>query len=113
MNVTAEERAAAGAAFLDEKVPNWAERIEPAELDMIRCDRCVLGLLYGLYDNGFEQIVNEGHAAFGRNAHRARELGFLGHSASSFSGLDVDGAERADYRLLDKAWLHEIAKRVG
>lgn len=36
-----------GAKWLDEAEPGWARRVRVAELDMIECDRCVLGQLYG------------------------------------------------------------------
>ncbi len=45
-----------GVALLDEKVPDWRERIEPEGLDMGRCGRCILGQLFGFYDIGLRQL---------------------------------------------------------
>jgi hypothetical protein len=37
---------AAGAAFLDERMPGWPERIDLDKLDLSGCWRCVLGQLF-------------------------------------------------------------------
>lgn len=46
----------AGAKFLDEKVPGWASRIDPNELDMHWWNMCVLGRLYGDYNDGCAEL---------------------------------------------------------
>ena len=44
---TIEQRVARGAAFLDARHPGWAARIDLDWLDLSMCDRCVLGQLFG------------------------------------------------------------------
>ena len=46
---TLQERAAAGASFLDERVPGWWERIDGARLDLSCASGCILGQLNGRY----------------------------------------------------------------
>ena len=41
-----------GIKFLDEKVPNWRRAITPDELDLGSCELCILGQIYGDFDNG-------------------------------------------------------------
>jgi len=53
---TAEEAAAAGAAFLDEKSPGWRDWVDPTILAMSDEHMCVLGQLYGSYDNGLQAL---------------------------------------------------------
>lgn len=43
---TIEQRVADGAAWLDEKYPQWFDKIDLGILDMGSCTRCVLGQVY-------------------------------------------------------------------
>ena len=45
-------RVRAGMQFLDRVEPGWRSRVNPETLDLARCDRCVLGQLYGSYGQG-------------------------------------------------------------
>jgi hypothetical protein len=47
---TVEERVADGVEWLDAQEPGWAERINLAELDLASPCRCVLGQIYGGFD---------------------------------------------------------------
>jgi hypothetical protein len=49
---TIAERVAAGMALLDEKAPGWVSRINLGHLALGSCDRCVLGQVFGYYDDG-------------------------------------------------------------
>lgn len=40
------ERVARGAAWLDEKYPQWFDKIDLSTLDLSRCTECVLGQVY-------------------------------------------------------------------
>jgi hypothetical protein len=63
-------RVAAGAAFLDEREPGWADRIDLDQLDLSSDCRCVLGQLHGDYGTGLDVLDVE----FGTGA--SRGLGF-------------------------------------
>lgn len=47
---------AAGAAFLDEKVPDWAEQINLVQLNIATLHDCPLGQLYGNYYEGLRKL---------------------------------------------------------
>jgi hypothetical protein len=56
--VTPEER---GAKLLDEKYEgDWREKIDIDELDMDNQDECILGQMYGDYEDGLEEVVRVG-----------------------------------------------------
>lgn len=74
--------AAGGASFLDERAPEgWYNIVDPDRLDQSDADECVLGQVYGYYDDGVE------------------ELG-IGYGRSAFDG-----------RVSTAAWVEEIEKR--
>lgn len=50
------ERAANGAALLDEMEPNWFHDIDTTFLNLRDATQCVLGQLYGHYDSGLEKL---------------------------------------------------------
>lgn len=37
---------ARGAAYLDEREPNWREKVDYEILSMMNCDRCILGQVF-------------------------------------------------------------------
>lgn len=84
--MTASERAAAGAAFLDVERPGWEREIDCATLDIATGKWCVLGQLYGGYGNGLSVL-------------RIAAPGLMGFAVS---------AERDE---LNEAWREEIARR--
>jgi hypothetical protein len=84
-------RAAAGAAFLDERRPGWAERIDLDTLALIDECYCVLGQLGGNY---------------------AQELSALGLSLGDEADLGfIPAGHPGDWSLLDAAWTAEIRQR--
>lgn len=85
-------RAAAGAAFLDEQMPGWAERIDLAELDMGSCTRCILGQLLGDYACAVEDLGLRGDAKL--------VLGFNAWHGGS-----------GPWDKLRTAWADEVGKR--
>lgn len=90
-------RVQAGAAKLDEVRPGWAEAIDPGVLDLGMMEDCILGQLYGHYEDGCDAL---GIAAFGDPATTARAWGFIGHPGEH--GWDFDA--RAE-------WLFQIRSR--
>jgi hypothetical protein len=45
-----------GVRLLDEQNPGWDSRIDLARLDMRQCGNCILGQLYGEYDQGLNKL---------------------------------------------------------
>lgn len=81
--------ASAGAAWLDEKVPGWAERIDLDRLSITSRWYCVLGQIEGHYDDALHR--------FGLVHEDAMALGFTGFT------LDMDP--------LQEAWVVEVESR--
>jgi hypothetical protein len=56
----------AGATFLDDTVPGWAQRVPHDErLDMKSYDRCVLGHLHGYYHEECDRLFEDGQGLSG------------------------------------------------
>jgi hypothetical protein len=47
------------AADLDKVIPNWEEKISLESLNMLNCTKCILGQLFGHYDDGMNQLFEE------------------------------------------------------
>lgn len=54
MNV--QERVARGATLLDEHEPGWELKIDLGTLALESCYQCVLGQLFGHFDEGVEEL---------------------------------------------------------
>ncbi len=50
-------RAARGAKLLDRRAPGWWERIEVSRLDLASCPLCVMGQLFGHYEQGLARLA--------------------------------------------------------
>lgn len=53
-----------GSELLDEKLPDWYNRIDLENLRMVSVSWCILGQLYGTYMNGYAALgirVDQGH----------------------------------------------------
>ena len=89
-----------GAAFLDETIPGWAQRVPHDErLDMKYYDQCVLGHLYGYYPDGCDRLsISED------------QQGLLGVVLSPCHAdkLPVDGS----WEVLNEMWRKEILARL-
>lgn len=105
-------RAAAGAAFLDSRLPGWAGRIERTALDMADCKRCILGQLFGDFFNGARILDISVHedvdAQFGVNL-SSDEVNAIDESCPHGSWK---AKEQEAFDLLGLAWLAEIDKRT-
>lgn len=84
--------ASVGARLLDEKHPGWAGEVDLDKLDMRHGNRCVLGLVYGSYENGLRVLGLSGD----------RETTNT-HGFHAFHGRS--------YERLDRVWKKEIASR--
>lgn len=86
--MSAEARAARGAALLDWEKPGWEDRVYLHRLNMRLCNSCVLGQLYGDFRD----------TPWGKGFRNPRN-GF------------VFGLFRPGYRRLTVAWTREIQRR--
>lgn len=57
----------AGIALLDREQPGWRTKIDLDKLDLASCSVCVLGQIFGDYDEGIEQLNINGYD-YGFNA---------------------------------------------
>jgi hypothetical protein len=91
---TIAERVAKGTALLDEKLPGWWRAINLVRLELNDCQDCLLGQLFGDYDDGLP------------------ELG-LSDRAAAESGFAEPGflLERTDYPSLGAEWVRVILAR--
>lgn len=92
-------RVAAGAAFLDERMPGWAERIDLGRLDLDDECNCVIGQLTGDYINGVAQ--------FGLRLSEEVSLGFMPGQADGWHLLDAAWADEIKKRREDAGWTDE------
>lgn len=93
--LTVDERVRNGVAFLDEHVPGWREKVDPAALDQESVCRCVLGQLFGTWGKGVLHLLALS-AVYPVNA---KALGF-----------DRDLGESFSYADLTAAWKRELSR---
>ena len=67
MAITRRSRVLAGARLLDEQCPKWEKDIDLERLEMDSCRRCILGQLFGDYNNGKLALGLITGAVFGFN----------------------------------------------
>lgn len=114
------ERVAAGAAWLDEHVPDWADRVSLPEFEMeSRCD-CVLGQVFATVegdshtrhaenDLGFDRVV-DGWSLDVDGSQTHGEV--LSRSASQALAFDAPPGHGLDeYDLMQMEWTEFIAAR--
>ncbi len=75
-----------GVALLDEKVPDWRERIDKSRLSMRNMNRCILGQIFGHF------IVGE------------RKLNISPRNYGFMSDTDTDYS----YRKLNQLWREQL-----
>lgn len=88
MNEDIATRVARGVALLDERVPGWVNLVNPLGLNIESTEQCVLGQIYGQY--------NEGVDALDINPER------YGFDANHFDG------NKWQYAVLTKEWTRVI-----
>lgn len=82
--LTVEERVRNGAAFLDERVPGWRERVDPDELAIQQCDYCVLGQVFGSVADGCASL-----ALYDGSVGRLQRLGFYWYNGEGLAALNT------------------------
>jgi hypothetical protein len=109
MSGTIAERAAAGAVFLDERLPGWHQRIDLGTLWLMSPCRCVLGQLDGGGDDGLSTPFGRQLAALGLQlrSDEARSLGFDLYDPDGNGEDDDPGA----WEDLNDAWAAQVRSR--
>lgn len=93
------EKVKRGVRLLDKKIPNWRSKIDSETIDMAGIMNCVLGQLYGNYQNGLIKL-------FGRDTDfETRRLQGIAH------GFQLTDEEHQNYALLDHLWKVELNKK--
>lgn len=91
-----EQSVARGAQLLDRRHPGWRKKIDPRKLKFPSTERCVLGLLYGSFAEGLEELRVRPH-----------EYGFV-----AISGWrEGRNAIIADYEQLTELWKAQVPSR--
>lgn len=105
METLARERAAAGAALLDERLPGWADKVNLDTLEMWSPSSCVLAQAYG----SFTGAVDVFGLVYEQDTDRPSVID-LGFEAPND---DPESNEREDtFAWLDIAWADEVRSRV-
>jgi hypothetical protein len=104
MSGSVEERVAAGVAWLDEHVPDWLGRIDLNRLELAACTQCVLGQLFGDYNDAPSDASNRGELLGFDRALAAADW-------DSLSGHELSGAVSSEYRSLNAEWRRVIESR--
>ena len=101
----ARERAARGAAYLDEVCPGWYRRIDRDLLDLGNGRACILGQLYGSFVSGLTgcHLINASTAP--RVSLSPVHFGFLAVQRV------CEALQEQDYENLNQAWLEAVEKR--
>jgi hypothetical protein len=98
-------RVATGAALLDRAWPGWHAQVDPDRLDAADVGRCILGQLFGGYQQGLAELT----------ACRCDEVAAYHASPvawAAWHGFDLDVTEsRAAFVELARAWRAELARR--
>jgi hypothetical protein len=95
------ERVAAGAAFLDERKPRWADGIGLDHLDIGSECNCVLGQSFGGYVFGKHSL--------GLTDRETVALGFT--ATGDEENLDESAVDHSEYPLLTAEWKRLIEER--
>lgn len=88
--MTLKEKIKKGARFLDKKVPKWWRKINTSTLDIDSCEDCILGQLFGYYENGIKELNLE----TGKNT-----------DGMAFNNLNPGNPQQTNF------WIDEILKR--
>jgi hypothetical protein len=80
-----------GMQLLDRVYPGWEKKVNLETLDIMSCRHCILGQLYGDYDDGVRWV--------GISKHSAHEFGFVEQGEIWFNDLTSMWAEKITARL--------------
>jgi hypothetical protein len=110
----ARESVERGAALLDKIEPGWELKIDLAELNLSSSCRCVLGQLYGEYEEGCE-ILFDTNPAYDDNAGQVMTYGFVVTGRwSRFVDVSFNLTTQwmsNYYGLLDELWIEQVKRR--
>lgn len=109
MTTEAQERVSRGATMLDEHWPGWAEKIDPAQIDIGTSHRCILGQLS---DDGV-WITARSKLPPVRAREKAREYGFVvpHEIRRNLHGVRYWRIPEGTLRETNAAWMVEVRKR--
>lgn len=111
-----ENRVARGVDWLDENVPDWAERVEVKTLEMASPCRCVLGQVFSAantydkthhigdptgYDLGLDLAYDQDPVEF--TSKWAEDRGFDGETDAEFAALGIAWTKAIEARRAVKA----------
>lgn len=97
----ARARVAKGAALLDERVPDWLERIDTSKLSLLSPCLCVIGQVFGNYYLNVRRFMG-----VDETEHQAHGFWLIVTNLTEKKLID------ADYRVLQDAWLEAITERT-
>jgi hypothetical protein len=114
MAATVTNRVRRGMKLLDEAQPGWEKKIKLVDLSLEDAEHCVLGQLYGTYDEGLERLEDTLElSTYDEWWHRA---GFNLTEVEHEHIWDANNPEPLRERFwgrLTVAWKREIARRLG
>ena len=96
LDPTPEQRVARGVALLDERVPDWRERINTDGLDMVTGTRCVVGQVQLSFDPLDWSPWHHGLGRLGLSTeadHDAHDHGFITEIPDTDGHMDRDATE--------------------
>lgn len=107
------ERVEEGAKFLDKKVPDWATMLDLGALELGDCSQCVLGQLYGHYDNGVVALDITCEEYTTEPEQESWRLGFEVGPYPGYQGSARDEEnQQAEYDALRDEWIVAVKKRL-
>jgi len=101
IDVMAGKRVSAGARWLDEVEPGWAERIDLDDFCLSDGRRCILGQLYGRYSDGLDTHDLE-----------YEEAKMYGFNLDTLDGKYDQWGEGLFWIRLEEHWIAEIESRI-
>ena len=81
-----------GIKFLDKKYPNWLDKIDVSELDLNKCNQCIMGQLVGHYLTAVREYGNI----------KMERFGFT---------VDITNHQPQDLNQLTKEWREAIKNK--
>lgn len=98
------ERVERGAAWLDEHEPGWELKIDLGELNLASCYKCILGQVYGRYENGLKVLARD----LLESSIYAERVDVMEENL----GFDIGFDEPIIYADLGKSWTSLIKERL-
>lgn len=99
-----EEAVQRGALYLDEKRPGWAADINIEFLSMSDCQTCILGQLWGHYEDAGHILLPPNEALDDTQLAEQRRQFMLDHGFTSLTGVT--------FSVLQRYWVIEVSNRL-